>query len=168
LADLASIWRTLEPTIRAGETYALPPDISEADAVAYWMGPGRQVFLAERDGRFVRTYFLCANQPGGGTHVANCGYMTDSAVRGRGIARQLAEHSLEEARRRGFLAMQYNFVVCSNEDAVHLWQSLGFTGPPARRLPPSASRLRRCPRHVPAALTGTRSTPLVNQQLGSL
>ena len=73
LADLASIWRTLEPTIRAGETYALPPDISEADAVAYWMGPGRQVFLAERDGRFVRTYFLCANQPGGCTHVANCG-----------------------------------------------------------------------------------------------
>ncbi len=133
------------------------------------MGPGREVFLAEQDGRVVGTYFLCANQPGGGAHVANCGYMTDPAVRGRGIARAMAEHSLEEARRRGFLAMQYNFVVSTNEDAVHLWQSLGFeTRPPARRLPAPAPRLRRCPRHVPAALTGTRSTPLVNQQLGSL
>jgi GNAT superfamily N-acetyltransferase len=125
--DRPALWRILEPAIRAGETYALPPDMSEADAIAYWTGPGREVFLAEQDGRVVGTYFLCVNQRGGGGHVANCGYTTDPAARGRGIARRMAEHSLEEARRRGFLAMQYNFVVSSNEDAVHLWQSLGFT-----------------------------------------
>ena len=125
--DRPALWRILEPAIRAGETYALPLDMSEADAIAYWTGPGREVFLAEQDGRVVGTYFLCLNQRGGGRHVANCGYTTDPAARGRGIARRMAEHSLEEARRRGFLAMQYNFVVSSNEDAVHLWQSLGFT-----------------------------------------
>ena len=38
----------------------------------------------------------------------------------------MAEHSLAEATRRGFSAMQFNFVVSSNKDAVHLWQSLGF------------------------------------------
>ena len=47
-------------------------------------------------------------------------------MRGRGIARRMAEHSLEAARARGFLAMQFNFVVSSNESAVHLWESLGF------------------------------------------
>jgi ribosomal protein S18 acetylase RimI-like enzyme len=125
-ADRPAIWAILEPTIRAGETYALPPDMSEADAIAYWMGPGRAVFVAEMEGRVVGTYFLRANQLGGGDHVANCAYVTDMALRGRGIARRLAEHSLEEARRRGFLAMQFNFVVASNESAVHLWQSLGF------------------------------------------
>ncbi len=125
-ADRPAILAILEPTIRAGETYALPADMSEADALAYWMGPGRAVFVGEADGRVVGTYFLRANQLGGGEHVANCAYITDTALRGRGIARRLAEHSLEEARRRGFLAMQFNFVVSSNEAAVHLWQSLGF------------------------------------------
>jgi L-amino acid N-acyltransferase YncA len=125
-ADRPAILAILEPTIRAGETYALPADMSDADALAYWMGPGREVFVAEADRRVVGTYFLRANQLGGGEHVANCAYITDTALRGRGIARRLAEHSLEEARRRGFLAMQFNFVVASNEAAVHLWQSLGF------------------------------------------
>jgi hypothetical protein len=50
-ADRAAIWRILEPAIRAGATYALPRGMSEADAIAYWMGPGREVFLAEQDDR---------------------------------------------------------------------------------------------------------------------
>jgi L-amino acid N-acyltransferase YncA len=125
-ADRPAIWAILEPTIRAGETYALPRDMSEADAIAYWTGPGRAAFVAEEEGRVLGTYFVSANQRGGGDHVANCAYTTDPAARGRGIARAMAEHSFDEARRRGFLAMQYNFVVSSNESAVHLWQSLGF------------------------------------------
>ena len=126
LADRVAIWGILEPVIRAGETYALPADMSEADGLAYWMGSGREVFLAEQDGRVVGTYFLSANQKGGGDHVANAAYATLPAMRGRGIARAMAAHSLAEAARRGFSAMQFNFVVSSNEDAVHLWQSLGF------------------------------------------
>lgn len=125
-ADRPALWAILEPIIRAGETYALPPDMSEADAIAYWTGTGRAVFVAEADGVVVGTYFLRGNQLGGGDHVANAAYATDPSQRGRGIARRMAEHSLEEARRRGFLAMQFNFVVSSNESAVHLWQSLGF------------------------------------------
>ncbi len=157
-ADRPAIWGILEPTIRAGETYALERDMPEDEAIAYWTGPGRAVFVAEEDGRIVGTYYLTTNQRGGGAHVANCGYMTDPAARGRGVARAMAEHSLEEARRRGFLAMQYNFVVASNESAVHLWQSLGFAvvGRPARRLPAPASRLRRHPRHVPPAVMAPR------------
>jgi ribosomal protein S18 acetylase RimI-like enzyme len=38
----------------------------------------------------------------------------------------MAEHSLELARSQGFRAMQFNFVVSTNERAVRLWQSLGF------------------------------------------
>ena len=125
-ADLPAIWAILEPVVRAGETYALRADMSEADAIAYWIGPGHEVFLAEQDGRVVGTYFLCANQRGGGDHVANAAYATDPAMRGRGIARRMAEHSLAEATRRGFSAMQFNFVVSSNVAAVHLWQDLGF------------------------------------------
>ncbi|WP_029919961.1 GNAT family N-acetyltransferase [Nevskia soli] len=124
--DHPAIWRILEPTIRAGETYALPRDMSEAAALAYWTGADRETFVAEADGRILGTYVLRANQPGGGAHVANCGYMTAADAVGRGVARAMCEHSLAHARECGFRAMQFNFVVSSNARAVKLWQGLGF------------------------------------------
>ena len=87
-ADREALWRILEPVIRAGETYALPRDMSEAAALAYWTGTDRETFLAEEAGRVVGTYYLRANQQGGGAHVANCGYMTAAEATGRGVARR--------------------------------------------------------------------------------
>jgi ribosomal protein S18 acetylase RimI-like enzyme len=125
-ADAPAIWEILEPVIRAGETYALPRDMSSEQAIAYWTNPDRETFVAEAEGRMLGTYYLRPNQPGGGSHVANCGYVTAVEARGRGIARQMCLHSLELARSKGFKAMQFNCVVSTNEGAVRLWQSLGF------------------------------------------
>jgi ribosomal protein S18 acetylase RimI-like enzyme len=124
--DASSIWAILEPVIRAGETYALPRDMTREQAIAYWTGPDRETFVVAEDEQILGTYFLRANQLGGGSHVANCGYVTASHASGRGIARLMCLHSLELARTRGFRAMQFNFVVSTNERAVRLWQSLGF------------------------------------------
>jgi ribosomal protein S18 acetylase RimI-like enzyme len=125
-ADHAAIARIIVPTIRAGETYALDRDLSEADALAYWTGADRETFVAEADGVMLGTYYLRANQAGGGAHVANCGFMTDAAATGRGVARAMGAHALDRARARGFAAMQFNFVVSTNIRAVRLWESLGF------------------------------------------
>lgn len=124
--DAGAIWRVIGPTIRAGETYALDRDMSEADALAYWLGADRETFVAEEGGEIVGTYFLRANQAGGGRHVCNCGYMTSAAATGRGVARAMCQHSLEYARGLGYRAMQYNFVVSTNGRAVALWQAFGF------------------------------------------
>jgi len=124
--DAAPIWAILEPVIRAGETYTLPHDMTRKDALAYWFGAGHEVFVAEEPDQVVGTYFLQPNQKGGGSHVANCGYITAGHSTGRGIARAMCEHSLEHARKRGFRAMQFNFVVSTNERAVALWKSCGF------------------------------------------
>ena len=124
--DRDAIWQILEPTIRAGDTYPLPRDMNKAEAVAYWTGPDRETFVAEKDGRVIGTYYLRANQRGGGAHVANCGYVTADDARGRGVARSMCEHSLQHARERGFRAMQFNFVISTNERAIRLWESLGF------------------------------------------
>ena len=124
--DDDAIWRIIGPTIRAGETYALPRDMSRADALAYWKSPSHEVFVAEHDGMVLGTYYMRANQQGGGSHVANCGYMTAPRASGRGVARAMCAHSLAQARARGFRAMQFNLVVSSNERAVALWQSFGF------------------------------------------
>lgn len=124
--DAAAIWRVLGPTIRAGETYALNRDMTEAEALRYWMGEDRTTLVAEEDGEILGTYFIRANQAGGGRHVCNCGYVTSAAASGRGVGRAMCRHSLEYARQSGYRAMQFNFVVSTNERAVALWQSLGF------------------------------------------
>jgi GNAT superfamily N-acetyltransferase len=100
--------------------------MTEIDGLRYWTGPDRETFVAEEDGNILGTYYIRANQLGGGSHVGNCGYMMHAAAEGRGIARRMCEHSLAHARQRGFRAMQFNFVVSTNERAVRLWQSLGF------------------------------------------
>jgi ribosomal protein S18 acetylase RimI-like enzyme len=125
--DHPAIWGLLEPVIRAGEELAVPRDGTRADAFAYWMPPGAEVFVAEDAGEIVGSYYLRANPRYPGGHVANAGYVTALHARGRGIARAMCRHSLDHARARGFRAMQYNFVVSTNERAVHLWQAMGFS-----------------------------------------
>jgi ribosomal protein S18 acetylase RimI-like enzyme len=121
-----AIWAIMEPIIRSGETYALARDRDKKTALAYWQSAEHEVFVAEEKDEIVGTYFLQANQQGGGAHVANCGYMTAVSATGRGVARAMCAHSLDRARERGFRSMQYNFVVSTNERAVRLWQSFGF------------------------------------------
>ena len=124
--DKDSVWPILETVIRAGEAFALPRDTGRDEALDFWFAAGHRVYVAEEGAEIVGTYFLCANQKGGGSHVANCGYATAQHAVGRGIARAMCEHSLENARMRGFRAMQFNFVVSTNDRAVRLWQSCGF------------------------------------------
>lgn len=124
--DRDRIWTVLEPVLRAGETYPLPRDISRDEALAYWHGEGHEVFIAEDEGRILGTYFLRANQAGGGSHVANCGYMASPVSQGKGVGRAMLEHSIARARARSFLAMQFNFVVSTNDRAIRTWQAYGF------------------------------------------
>lgn len=126
-ADAKAVAGIIMPVIREGTTYALDRDLSEADALAYWLGPDREAFVAvDEGGVIVGTYYIRPNQSGGGRHVCNCGYMTSAAATGQGVARQMCAHSIEHARMRGYKAMQFNFVVSTNRRAVQLWQSLGF------------------------------------------
>jgi ribosomal protein S18 acetylase RimI-like enzyme len=133
--DREAIWEILEPVIRAGDAYALPVAMTREDALAYWFTAGKTVFVAEevrQDGpragthSVVGTYFICANQKGGGAHVANCGYATAGWALGRGIAGAMCAHSIDFAKGAGFRAMQFNFVVGTNLAAVHLWRKYGF------------------------------------------
>lgn len=125
--DGEAITSLVLPVFRAGDTYTVAPDISAAEALAYWTAPEKTVFLAESaDGEALGTYYIRANAAGGGDHVCNCGYITADAARGRGVARAMLSHSLETARKMGFRAIQYNFVVATNTRAVEIWTRAGF------------------------------------------
>src|SRR5260370_40459721 len=99
VGDHDAIWSILEPTIRGGETYTLPRDLSREQALDYWFAGGHEVFVAELEGEVAGTYYLRANQQGGGGHVANCGYMTAGRASGRGLARAMCAHSLRRPGR---------------------------------------------------------------------
>jgi L-amino acid N-acyltransferase YncA len=126
-ADRDGIWEILIPVIRAGETYTLSRDMTRGEALDYWFSAGHEVFVAEETASLLGTYFIQPNHRGGGSHVANCGYVTAASATGRGVGRAMCEHSIAHARAKGFRAMQFNFVVSANERAVRLWQACGFT-----------------------------------------
>ena len=124
--DREAIWRIMEPIIRAGETYSLPRDMGREDALAHWFAPDRSVFVADEGGTIVGTYYLRANRPGPGSHVANAGFMVSEKAGGKGVGQAMCEHALGAAKAQGFAAMQFNFVVAANARAVRLWQRMGF------------------------------------------
>jgi len=157
--DRDAIWEIFHEVVAAGDTYALDPNISREDALAYWFAPDTRTYVAEINGEsvgeadsFSRTvgdgvavggkpttsptiiraqpilgsYILRPNQSGGGSHVANAGFMVSATARGQGIGRAMALHCLHESRRLGFRAMQFNYVISTNTAAIRLWQDLGF------------------------------------------
>ena len=124
--DRDAVWEIFHAVIAPGDTYSLDPQMSREDALAYWMGSDIQTYVAEQEEQIVGTYILRANQPAGGSHVANAAFMVAPKARGLGVGRAMAEHCLGEARYLGFRAMQFNYVVSTNDSAVHLWRDLGF------------------------------------------
>lgn len=142
-ADADALWALLRPVFRAGDTYAVEPDIGRGEALAYWTGAPSVAFLAAADGQPAGTFYLRPNARGGGAHVANAGFVTAPAAQGRGVGRAMLHAAEREARQRGFLAMQFNFVVATNTRALHIWQSEGYE---------TVGRLPRAFRHPRAGL----------------
>jgi len=124
--DFDDIWQIFHTVVSRGDTYTFDPETTRDEARAIWMSPQAWTYVAMLDGQVVGTYFMRRNQPGLGSHVVNAGYMVNPDAQGRGIGRAMCEHSLEEARALGFLAMQYNIVVSTNAPAVALWKKMGF------------------------------------------
>lgn len=126
-ADFDAIWPIFREVVQQGDTYTYAPETTKEQAYGMWMAAGHTTYVASIDGRVVGTYFLRANQPGLGSHVANTGYMVGVDGRGKGVGKAMCEHSMEEARKAGFESMQFNFVVSTNVPAVALWKKLGFS-----------------------------------------
>jgi len=149
-ADRDAIWNIFHEIVAAGDTYAFDSNMSREDALAYWFRADTHTYVAEihrqsvgeavgfpgtatpspavatKDWGIAGTYILRPNQSGPGSHVANAAFMVASNAQGSGVGRAMAEHCLSEARRMGFRAMQFNFVVSTNAPAIHLWKQLGF------------------------------------------
>lgn len=135
-ADKEEVWKIIQAVISTSDTYTFAPDSPKEKMLGFWFGEDKETYVAVwsepsalaggLNSQILGTFFLKANQPDLGSHICNAGYMVSPKAKGKGIGRKIAEFSLPEAKRLGFKAMQFNFVVKSNEVAVKLWLSLGF------------------------------------------
>jgi GNAT superfamily N-acetyltransferase len=124
--DRGAVWKIIRSVLAGGDTYVFPPESTEEEMMEYWFSPEKHSYVAIVDGEIMGTFWLKPNYPGLASHIANAAYMVAPAAMGKGIGRRMGEYSIDEARRLGYLAMQFNFVVKTNTAAVKLWKSLGF------------------------------------------
>ncbi|MGA8210279.1 MAG: GNAT family N-acetyltransferase [Nocardioidaceae bacterium] len=125
--DWPAIWPVIAATVRAGDTYALDPALSEAEARAWWLTtPPEATVVAMSAGALLGTARMGPNRPGPGSHVGTAAFMVAPEARGRGVGRRLAEHVVAWHREQGYRAIQFNAVVATNTTAVRLWRDLGF------------------------------------------
>lgn len=126
-ADFTAFWPHFKAVIKAQQSYAFDPDMSEQQAYQLWCQLPLSSFVFEQDNKILGSYYIKPNAMGPSKHICNCGYMVSEAARGQGVARKLCVHSQTEALKLGFKAMQFNSVVSSNTVAISLWQKLGFS-----------------------------------------
>lgn len=125
--DWDGIWGIFREVISHGDTYTYAPDMTEEHAKDIWVRGGCHGYVVTFDNQIVGTFTIRSNKPGFGNHIANAGFMVHRDFRTRGIARAMCGFALREAKRLGFIAMQFNFVVASNKAAVELWKKMGFS-----------------------------------------
>lgn len=82
--------------------------------------------VADDDGKVVGLYILHPNNIGRCGHIANASYAVDSSCRGKHIGEKLVSDCLTQAKKSGFMLLQFNAVVENNIHARHLYERLGF------------------------------------------
>lgn len=126
-SDFVAMWTIFHSVVATGDTYVFSPNTSREDAHVYWLNPEITTFVAELKGNIVGFYKLIPNQRDLGSHVANASFMVSPSAHGKGVGKAMGLHCLQEAKKAGYLALQFNFVVSTNKSAVALWKKLGFS-----------------------------------------
>jgi GNAT superfamily N-acetyltransferase len=154
-ADWAQVWPIVREVVRAADTFAYDPAMTEAQAHATWVEspPGLTVVAVDGD-RVVGTAKMGPNRPGPGSHIATASFMVAADARGRGVATTLCRFALDWAREQGYAGMQFNAVAESNHAAIELYKRLGFhiVGTVPGRVRPPNSGSRRASLDVPRTI----------------
>lgn len=120
------MWRLFHAVLARGDAFPFDATFDRETFRAHWFGAQRAC-VADSGRGIAGMYKAGANYPDRGAHIASATYAVDPCRQGQGVGRALVEHSLAWAKAEGFLAMQFNFVVSTNQAAIALYTRLGFT-----------------------------------------
>ena len=123
LPEMTSLWNQV---IEEANSFPWEETMDITQAAAFFAKQTHSVVACMPDGKIAGCYILHPNNEGRCAHTANASYGVLKKYRGRGIGRALVKHSLETAAECGFLGLQFNAVVATNEAAIALYRSLGF------------------------------------------
>ena len=125
--DFDAIWEIFKEVIKTADTYVFDPNTPKEDLYKNWFASYMDTFVVvDKNQAVLGTYIIKPNQIDLGNHIANCSYMVNPKYHGKGTGKLLGEHSIEFAKQKGYLAIQFNIVVSTNTVAVNLWKKLGF------------------------------------------
>jgi GNAT superfamily N-acetyltransferase len=123
--DHDELFAAYSEIVESGAGFPHEPPLARDDFDNYWIAHSSALWIARAGGQLVGAYYLKPNFVGKAAHIANAGYFVVESFRCRGLGRTMVEHSLLEARRLGFDALQFNLVFASNP-ARALYRRLGF------------------------------------------
>ncbi|MBD9469649.1 GNAT family N-acetyltransferase [Pseudoxanthomonas sp. PXM01] len=123
--DLSSMWDIFRSIISAGDALPFSEQFTRETFQSHWFG-SHTAYVAVIGADVLGMYKLGANYPDSGNHVASATYLVRPVAQGSGVGTALVQHSLAQARKEGFMAMQFNYVVSSNRAAVELYKRFGF------------------------------------------
>jgi GNAT superfamily N-acetyltransferase len=123
--DYDELFGAFSRIVGAREGFPQLPPLTRQDFDDYWVAHSSAVSVAHFGGYLIGAYYIKPNFVGRAAHIANAGYFVLSAYRSTGVGRRMVEHSLREARRLGFDAMQFNLVFESNP-VRGMYTKLGF------------------------------------------
>lgn len=124
--DFEPLRQIYNQIVKSDQTLQRNTPFSESDFRNYLLGKSA-AFCLLRDNRILGAYWLSPNSLGHGSHVANGTYIVDPNFRGKGLGSDLCEHSLAQASRLGFKAIQFNWVREDNYASRKLWERFGFS-----------------------------------------
>lgn len=124
LNDIGNITKIWNEIIDEGNSFHWEEHQPEGK-IEYILSTQTEVYCACINDVLVGFYLLHPNSSGRGKHIANALYAVSKKYRRKGIGTLLVKHSLDIAKEYGFIGMQYNSVVESN-NSIHIYNKLGF------------------------------------------
>jgi L-amino acid N-acyltransferase YncA len=124
ILSMISIWNEI---VAEGMAFPQEDMLDEESGRAFFAKQTHCGVAVDTDtGEVFGLYILHPNNVGRCGHIANASYAVSFAKRGRGGGEALVLDSLKRAAAAGFLLMQFNAVVKTNDAALKLYERLGF------------------------------------------
>ncbi|ETA79729.1 GNAT family N-acetyltransferase [Youngiibacter fragilis] len=124
IREAISIWNDI---VEDGIAFPQMDLLTEESGDAFFSQQSFTGLAYDKDSKSIAgLYILHPNNIGRCGHISNTSYAVKKGMRGHHIGERLVVHSLGKAKELGFRIMQFNAVVRTNENALHLYEKLGF------------------------------------------
>ena len=123
LKEMTVIWNEV---VTDGIAFPQEDILDETTGAAFFAEQSYCGVATDDNGSVVGLYILHPNNIGRCDHICNASYAVSAKCRGQHIGEKLVLDCMAQAKKRGFMILQFNAVVESNIHARHLYERIGF------------------------------------------